>query len=93
MKEKENHLETLKFHPLKSTKPSNRRTNPPKEEDVMQQSAAKYATHLPLREANELSQRDKKCHTAEILSAPILSQGGSYLPTKLTPHRDQTGMK
>ena len=62
MKEKENHLEILEFHPLQSTESSssNRRTNPQKEEDARHQTAAKYTTHVPLRGKNKLSQREKK---------------------------------
>ena len=59
MKEKENHLETLEFHPLQRTESSNRRTKPQKEEDARHQIVTKYTTHVPLRGANKLSQRGK----------------------------------
>ena len=59
MKEKENHLETLEFHPLQSTESSNRRTKPRKEEDARHQVVTKYTTPVPLREAHKLSQRGK----------------------------------
>ena len=59
MKEKENHLKTLQFHPLQSTESSSRRTKPQKEGDARHQTITMYTTHVPLREANKLSQRGK----------------------------------
>ena len=82
MKEKETDLETLEFHPLQSTESNNSRTNLQKEKDVRHQAAAKYTTHIPLREANKLSQRKRKGRTVEMQSAPYHSQRGSHLLPK-----------
>ena len=89
MKEKENHLETLEFHPIQSTESSNRKTNPQKEKDCQAPDSSQIYNPRSPKRGKQVVSEGKWGRTVEMQSAPISYQQGSTR----CPNQHATGIK